>query len=126
MRTVAEWIGKDDDTAIPARVKLRIFRAAAGTCAICAGRVTTAAYDHTVALINGGINAEHNVQLLCVPCHKVKTQGDVAEKSKVARVMSKHVGITGPRKKIFSRGFPKRPPQNTASRPLDKSCKTMN
>jgi len=101
MRKVSEWIGTNDDQAIPARVKLRVFQRHGGECAICTLHIRGAllpAYDHIVALINGGENRESNVQLLCVPCHKIKTGADVAEKSKVARVRAKHLGIKTPKR----------------------------
>ncbi len=40
-----------------------------------------ARYDHKLALINGGKNAEGNIQLLCSECHDMKTKTDVHEKS---------------------------------------------
>lgn len=98
-RSTPEWVASDDNQAIPPRVKLRIFEAAGGRCAHCTlqivGRLLPA-YDHTVALINGGQHAESNLQLLCVPCHAVKTGADVKEKSVVARVRKKHIGIRKP------------------------------
>lgn len=98
-RTVEEWIGSSDDQAIPARVKIRVFDAFGGRCAVCtlqiAGKLRPA-YDHATALINGGENRETNLQLLCVPCHAVKTKTDVAEKSVTARKRSKHLGIKKP------------------------------
>lgn len=51
------------------------------------------AYDHRIALINGGRNVESNFQLLCEPCHKVKTGADVKIKAKIARVRKRHLGI---------------------------------
>ena len=104
-RTVEEWIASHDDQAIPARVKIRVFDLFNGHCAICTTRVTTAAYDHAVALINGGAHRESNLQLLCVPCHKVKTRADVAEKSVTARVRAKHLGIKKPRTMTSWRKF---------------------
>lgn len=121
MRKVPEWIGLNDDTPIPPRVKIRIFRAAAGTCAICGLGVQTAHYDHITALCNGGSNRESNLQLLHVRCHVgIKTPKDTAQKKKDNRVMAKHFGIISPKQKIASRGFGKRPPQRTASRPIEK------
>ena len=95
-RKVEEWIGATDDTAIPARVKLRVFQKHGGECAICTLHIRgklLPAYDHITALINGGQNRESNLQLLCVPCHAIKTGKDVAEKAKVARKRAKHLGI---------------------------------
>jgi 5-methylcytosine-specific restriction protein A len=96
-RKTDEWIATHDDQAIPARVKIRVFDLFNGNCAICTGRVTTANYDHAIALVNGGAHRESNLQLLCVPCHKGKTKADVAEKSITARKRAKHLGIKKPR-----------------------------
>jgi 5-methylcytosine-specific restriction protein A len=101
-RSVKEWQGKTDDEAIPPRVKIRIWTKAGGKCAICDRKIggdVRPAYDHIEALINGGANAEHNMQLLCVsPCHAEKTGADSAIKSKTARVKGKHIGLKKPRK----------------------------
>ena len=99
-RAVDEWIGANDDQAIPARVKIRVFDRAGGVCAECTLRIQgklRPAYDHKQALINGGQHRESNLQLLCVPCHAVKTKADVAEKAVTARVKQKHLGIKKPR-----------------------------
>lgn len=92
-RTVPEWIGKTDNSAIPPRVKLRIYEKAGGKCAACGMKVLPAEYDHIEPLIAGGENREQNIQLLCRPCHQAKTADDVAEKSAVATKAKKHIGI---------------------------------
>lgn len=96
MREVEEWIGSHDDQAIPPRVKVRVFEKAGGKCATCTLAIVgklRPAYDHIQALINGGKHTESNLQLLCVPCHKVKTRADVAEKAVLARKRAKHLGV---------------------------------
>ena len=106
-REVNEWIGKTDDTQIPARVKLRILMKHGGECVLCTlpiGVIRAPAYDHAVALINGGENRETNIQLLCVPCHRVKTSVDVAVKSSNARRLKKRLGLK-PRRTIPGRKF---------------------
>lgn len=95
-RTVDEWIATDDNQAIPARVKVRIFDRAGGKCADCGLTIVgklRPAYDHIQALINGGEHRESNLQLLCVLCHPIKTKADVAEKSRTYRKRVKHLGI---------------------------------
>ena len=99
-RTTDEWIATDDDQAVPARVKIRVFDRYNKRCADCTNEIVgklRPAYDHIQALINGGQNRESNLQLLCVPCHAVKTKADVAEKSVTARKRGKAIGITKPR-----------------------------
>ncbi|WP_051677266.1 HNH endonuclease [Bradyrhizobium sp. URHD0069] len=99
-RATDEWIGANDDQAIPPRVKVRVFDKCGGRCADCGLSIVgklRPAYDHTIALVNAGEHRESNLQLLCVPCHAVKTRADVAEKSVTARKRAKHLGIKKPR-----------------------------
>jgi 5-methylcytosine-specific restriction endonuclease McrA len=107
-RDVPEWIGSTDDQAIPARVKVRVFDRFDGKCCACTllvqGKLRPA-YDHIQALINGGEHREHNLQLLCVPCHALKTRADVAEKSVTARKRTKHLGIKKPRTILGGKNF---------------------
>lgn len=95
-RSVAEWIGKTDDTAIPKRVLDRVFWKHDGQCAKC-GRpmpIGKWACDHIIALVNGGQHCERNLQPLCIsPCHSDKTKADIKIKAKSARVRAKHLGI---------------------------------
>lgn len=126
MRTanLKEWIGKTDDSAIPPKVRLRVFQRTNGKCAKCTRQLLPGhwACDHIIALVNGGKHAESNLQALCVsPCHSQKTAADVAEKSAVYHKAAKNIGISfrkGP--KMQSRGFDRRPPQRTASRSSER------
>lgn len=107
-RSTVEWRGKTDDQAIPPRVKIRVFDKAEGRCSHCTLLIHGSllpAYDHIVALVNGGENRESNLTLLCVPCHKVKTKIDVAEKSQVYYKRKKAIGIRRKRKTIPGRRF---------------------
>jgi 5-methylcytosine-specific restriction protein A len=97
MRTVQEWIGKDDDAKIPDRVRLRVKSRANDCCQNCGNRVGFGGeVDHVIALANwsgaSGLphgNRESNLQLLCKNCHKPKTARDVAEKSRTAKAQIK-------------------------------------
>lgn len=95
-RQVATWIGKTDDSAIPDRVRDRLFVKHDGRCALCSRELRAGHWqaDHVVPLILGGSHAETNLQPLCTsPCHAGKTRLDVKLKAKVARVRKKHIGI---------------------------------
>lgn len=123
MRSTEEWIGATPDTAIPPRVKVRVLLKHDGYCAKCNRRLMIGKWDcdHITALANGGENRESNLQPLCIsPCHSDKTKADVAEKSKVARVRAKHLGLRPARQKIASRGFQKSAPQRSATRPIER------
>lgn len=121
-RTIEEWRGKTDDAAIPPRVQLRVFRMFKGICPECTRKMLPGKWqcDHIVALVNGGQHRERNLQPLCTtPCHSDKTKADVAEKSRIYKRAASFVGIEkrrGPQ--IQSRGFEKRAPQRTATRPV--------
>jgi 5-methylcytosine-specific restriction endonuclease McrA len=60
-----------------------------------------------------------NAVLLCTPCHKEKTRGDVAKIAKAKRREANHLGI---RKQPTLQSAKREPaqPQRRATRPLDK------
>lgn len=39
--------------------------------------------DHIQALVNGGKDIDSNLQVLCIPCHDIKTQIDLGNKPRV-------------------------------------------
>jgi 5-methylcytosine-specific restriction endonuclease McrA len=99
-RTTDEWIGKTDDAAIPARVRLRVFERHGGICHISGQRIRAGDLwdvDHVIALVNGGSHRETNLAPALRDKHREKTKADVAEKSVTARVRAKHLGIKKPR-----------------------------
>jgi len=109
MRSVPEWIGRTDDSRIPDSVRDRIMQAD-NRCHLCSVPIKPTdrhEFDHVIALINGGLNRESNIRPAHYLCHKIKTALDVKEKAKVAAVRKKHTGITRPKQKIQSGGFPK-------------------
>lgn len=95
-RHVEEWIGKNDDTAIPDRVKVRVFQAHGGVCHISKRKIMTGeAWDaeHVIAIINGGENRESNLAPALREKHKAKTAQDMAEKAKVYAKRKRHLGV---------------------------------
>ena len=95
-RSVEEWIGKTDDTPVPPRVRLRVFRRRLGVCHICKLNIVGKRWvcDHVLALINGGENREGNLWPIHEACDKrVKTPQDVAVKAKNDAVAMRHIGI---------------------------------
>lgn len=108
-RAVPEWIGKDDNTPIPPRVRLRVLLAHGGRCYRSGRKIMPGdkwQIDHVRALINDGENRESNLAPILDDAHKAKTRADVDEKSKTYRMAAKNNG-TWPksRTKIPSRGF---------------------
>lgn len=99
-RSVAEWCGATPDTPVPARVRDRVFQKFDGICQECGTKIYAKRWtcDHRIALINGGENRENNLGPIHESCdRKIKTPRDVREKSKVARMRKKHLGIKKPR-----------------------------
>jgi len=118
-RSVPEWIGKTDDSAIPPRVTLRVWDRCEGTCHRCGRAIPVGdawIIEHLVAIILGGRNAERNLCLTCSWCKPLKDAEDVAEKSKTAAVKAKFLGI----KTKKPGGFPPRKKQHTATRPIER------
>lgn len=119
-RSVPAWIGKDDDTPVPPRVRLRVWDRELGKCHRCARKIPVGdawIIEHRLALILGGANAEQNLCLSCSWCKPVKDAEDAAAKAETARIRAKHIGIRPP-PKFQSPGFQKAPPQRSASRPI--------
>lgn len=119
-RAVPAWVGKNDDSAVPPRVRLRVWDREEGKCHRCRRRIPADdawIIEHRLALILGGANSEHNLCLSCSWCKPVKDAEDVAAKSKTAAVRSKHLGIRKP-SQLRSAGFPARPKQNSATRKI--------
>jgi 5-methylcytosine-specific restriction endonuclease McrA len=101
VRTVPEWIGKNDDEPIPPRVRLRVWDRFGGVCqGKCCRKLRPGdkwQADHKVAIANGGRNAERNLQLLCDWCHGKKTERDVEQKAATYRKRKATLGIKKPR-----------------------------
>lgn len=99
-RSVDEWIGSSPDAKIPPRVRARVFEAHRGVCHISKRRIRAGEAwecDHVIALCNGGEHRESNLAPALGEPHKIKTKADVREKSKVARLRKRHIGIKKPR-----------------------------
>ena len=95
-RSVAEWRGRTPDSAIPLRVRLRVWERGIGHCEECGRKIMTGEkweIDHRKALINGGENREGNLAIVCLWCHRAKTRADVAEKSRTYKRRASHIGV---------------------------------
>jgi hypothetical protein len=96
-----EWIGSSPDAAIPPRVRLRIFDRYQGRCQCGCTRLIRPGEawecEDTIALINGGQRRESNLKPWLAGHQADKTKADVAEKSRIYRKRSAHVGIKKPR-----------------------------
>ena len=95
-RSVPQWSGRTDDTAIPDRVKDRVFAKYQGRCPKCTRELRKGHWqcDHIIPLILGGRHEAGNLQPLCTtPCHSAKSALDLKLKAKVARVRKKHLGL---------------------------------
>lgn len=95
-RSLALWIGATDDTPAPPRVRLRVWDRCEGRCHRCTRKIPTGdawVLEHLKAVINGGRNAEDNLGLSCSWCVPAKNAEDVADKSEVATIRKKHLGI---------------------------------
>jgi hypothetical protein len=57
--------------------------------------------NHTVAVVEGGTNDEAALETLCIPCHRVHTNGVVKRRAKFRRVVQKFVkGKTRGRREV--------------------------
>ena len=95
-RAVPEWIGKTPDSAVPPRVRVRVFDRFDGRCQCGCNRkiFVGEAWDceDEIAIINGGERRESNLRPFLREHHHAKTREDVAIKSKTYRKRAKHIG----------------------------------
>lgn len=118
-RAVEEWVGKDDNTAIPDRVRDRVFAKAGKRCTICTRLLRTGerwTCEHIIALINWLAtpeqphgNRESNLGCTCCNCLAPKNAADVGEKSAVYQTRLKMV-LPKTEKQRANNGFQKLPP----------------
>ena len=95
-RSVPEWIGATPDTPAPPRVRVRVFDRCDGRCDTCGRKIAAGekwTLEHRKALINGGQNREANMGVTCAWCLPGKNAEDVAEKARIGRKRSKHLGV---------------------------------
>lgn len=107
-RSVPEWVGRNPDSAIPPRVRLRIFSRHNGICYLSGRKIRPGDIwdvDHIVALCNGGQHVESNLAPVLRDKHKEKSAADVAEKSRVYRRKARHLGLKPRRRTIPGRRF---------------------
>jgi 5-methylcytosine-specific restriction endonuclease McrA len=114
------WIGRNDRAMPPENVQLRILERYKACCAGCQRKLMMGErweLDHVIALQDGGVNAEGNLQPLCKPCHGVKTGAEATIRAKVRAKTKAAYGIKTAKQKIRSAGFPKRA-ERTQKQPL--------
>lgn len=102
-RAVPEWIGQSADSAIPDRVRLRVWERCEGRCGECGrkiGPADTWIIEHLVALANGGANRETNLGVTCGWCKPQKDRADIQITKHGRRVRERHLGINKTRRPI--------------------------
>jgi 5-methylcytosine-specific restriction endonuclease McrA len=106
---VPEWRGKTPDTAIPDRVKVRVFDRYEGKCYLTGVKLRPGHWEveHIIALSCGGEHRERNLAPAAVEPHKVKSAKDMATKAKIYRQRKKDIGVDKPKGGGFRgwRGF---------------------
>ena len=106
-RNLPEWIGRTPDSAVPPRVRVRVFERYGGRCQCGCNRLIRAGErwdcEDTIAIINGGERREGNLKPWLTKHHPKKTAQDVAEKARVYRKKAKHLGIKKPSQFACSR-----------------------
>ncbi len=108
-RSVPEWVGRTPDSAIPPRVKLRVFERHEGRCYLTGRKIRPGEaweIEHIIALCNGGEHRESNLAPALNLAHKLKTTQDVAAKARTARIRKRHVGIKKPSRFACSKNSP--------------------
>lgn len=74
-------------------------------------------FDHIDLDANSKDNSLKNCAAVCIPCHRFKTAfHDIPTAAKTVRQQDRDRGIAGPKQRIVSRPFPKRPPRAAKNR----------
>lgn len=86
-RAVPQWVGRRPESMPGQIVLLRLYSKQDGKCACGCGMVMNLERDeidcdHIVALIDGGENAEGNLQLLLRAHHRTKTKAEATARSR--------------------------------------------
>lgn len=95
-RGLPEWVGRNADSPIPDRVKVRVFEKYEGRCYLSGIRLTPGTWEieHIVAIINGGENRESNLAPVSKgKVHQEKTREDVKIKSISYRKKKANLGL---------------------------------
>lgn len=122
-RDVKPWIGRNDNAMPPRSVFDRLWEKQDGKDAITGLPFTSKdkiVRDHILPLKDGGKNVEGNLQLITEETHKVKTGAEATARGKERRVHERDRGYVRKQSSFQSRGFEKRPPQRTATRPISR------
>ena len=96
------WANGGVGSKIPASIKRTIRQQQQGRCNtidpnVCTGQIDE--YDHIINVKILGIDRAHandpsNIQGLCIPCHKVKTQAEArAGSNRWKRPTARHPGL---------------------------------
>ena len=79
------------------KTKLEAFARSKGNCEHCGVKIRPGNgphYDHATPDAVGGEPTLENCQVLCKPCHSVKTaKTDVPEIAKTKRIRNKHINV---------------------------------
>ena len=109
---------------LTAREKAQILAAQNNRCTICGDKLRDPIeWDHIRALALLGTDSTDNIQAVHAACHQTKTRGDmkaIAKARRLERFMETGRHRNRKSKPIRSRGFRKSPPQNTATRRINK------
>ena len=80
--------------------RLNLFLKRKGTCASCYQKIDAGKawdIDHILPLALGGTNDSENLQVLCRPCHRIKTsKADIPRIAKTKRLKARHLGARSP------------------------------
>jgi 5-methylcytosine-specific restriction protein A len=91
--------------------RLRIFEANKGLCVTCGQPIRAGDrwfIEHIRALELGGEDTDENCAPAHYACKAEKDADDHHRAAKAKRNKARHIGITAPKQKIKSAGFPKR------------------
>jgi 5-methylcytosine-specific restriction protein A len=96
MRTIPEWIGRNDDAKIPDRVKLRILRRENYICFLSTTPIRDGdkvEFHHRIALRDGGEHRESNIYPVHRKFHRLETAKQALARAEVDHREKRSFGI---------------------------------
>lgn len=100
----------------------KIIAAQDGVCKRACCGAPAVDVDHIIPLWAGGSNRDDNLEGLCVPHHKQKTQAEAKARAKAKRIEARTTGARRPRKPIPQRVGGGWPPKGSRKLPTKKDA----
>jgi 5-methylcytosine-specific restriction protein A len=119
---VIEYVAHTPRSKMTKAKAVKVFLAANGVCCLCGVQIRQGDgwfVEHVVPLAVGGADEGDNLKPAHNKCKATKDAADAAEKARRDRIVAAG-WVDRAKPKWGSRGFPSRPKQHSATRPIER------